>query len=273
MKAALRRRGHHDRGFALLIVLWTLVLLTLMVTQMTSAGRSQARLALNLRTSAAAEAAADGAVYQAIFHLLDTSKARWSVGDPPHQASMPDATADVRMTSDVGKINPNAASVPLLEALLCNVGADTRTAQSLAASIANWRFPDAQGQPMGAQTKDYRAAGRDYGPPAAPFETLDEMGLVLGMTPDLLARLKPHLTIYHERQPDPASADAIVLKSLRDVDPILATVTTGVVDESVVTITAAATAGNGSRFTRRATVQLGAGTDHTIYQILEWGIP
>ena len=34
-----------ERGFALLIVLWTVVLLTLLVTQLTSAGRGEAQAA------------------------------------------------------------------------------------------------------------------------------------------------------------------------------------------------------------------------------------
>jgi Tfp pilus assembly protein PilX len=59
------RRRTHERGFALLIVLWALVLLTLVFTQLVSAGRGEAELTANLRAGATAEAAAD-----AVFGLI-----------------------------------------------------------------------------------------------------------------------------------------------------------------------------------------------------------
>ena len=56
-KAAAR-----SRGFALLIVLWTLVLIAFVVAQVTAAGRTEIRIAGNLAANAAAQAAADGAI-------------------------------------------------------------------------------------------------------------------------------------------------------------------------------------------------------------------
>src|SRR5277367_4288128 len=82
---AEREPPHAQRGFALLIVLWTLVLLVLLVTQLTAAGRTETRIAANLRSGAAAEAAAEGAVYEALFHLLDSSAGHWNVDGAIHQ--------------------------------------------------------------------------------------------------------------------------------------------------------------------------------------------
>jgi type II secretory pathway component PulK len=36
----------------------------------------------------------------------------------------------------------------------------------------------------------YRLAGLPYGPPSRPFATVDEIGLVAGMSADLLSRLR-----------------------------------------------------------------------------------
>ena len=52
-----------QRGFALLIVLWAVVFLAFLVTQLTAAGRLETHIASNLRVAAVAEAAADGALY------------------------------------------------------------------------------------------------------------------------------------------------------------------------------------------------------------------
>ena len=65
--------------------------------------------------------------------------------------------------------------------------------------------------PHGAKAAQYRAAGMTYGPPGRPFENLDELGYVLGMTKPLLAALKPHLTLWSTSDPDPAAADAVYL--------------------------------------------------------------
>src|SRR5262245_1680385 len=115
----------HQRGFALLIVLWTLVLLTLLGAQIVARGRGEARLAGNLRSAAIAEAAANGAVEEAIFHLLDGSSRRWLADGTAHLIRFPAAVVEVRIADEAGKINPNLASKALLQALLLRVGASS----------------------------------------------------------------------------------------------------------------------------------------------------
>jgi len=66
-----------QRGFALLIVLWSMALLALIGTRITAAGHVEAQLATNLRANAIAEAAADGAVFEALFHFMDGSAGHW----------------------------------------------------------------------------------------------------------------------------------------------------------------------------------------------------
>src|SRR5215213_5589981 len=69
-----------QRGFALLIVLWMLVLIAFITAHVTAAGRTEIRIAGNLAANAAAQAAADGAIYQAIFNLADPRpELRWAL--------------------------------------------------------------------------------------------------------------------------------------------------------------------------------------------------
>src|SRR3954453_17769805 len=58
-----------QRGFALLIVLWMLVLIAFITAHVTAAGRTEIRIAGNLAANAAAHAAAGRALHQAVFHL------------------------------------------------------------------------------------------------------------------------------------------------------------------------------------------------------------
>ena len=71
-----------DRGFALLLVLWTMALLALLGAQVTGAGRAETRLAAALRSGAQLQAAADGAIYETIWHVLDGSgESRYRQGE------------------------------------------------------------------------------------------------------------------------------------------------------------------------------------------------
>ena len=183
---------------------------------------------------------------------------------------MPGGELTVQLRDEAGKLNPDVASPDLMAALLRQFGLDVSAATRLAAAIADWRFAGTEARPLGAKAPAYRAAGRDYGPPNAPFESSGELGAVLGMTPGLLERLAPHLTVFHEGDPDPGLASREVLQALRLVfgaqqlapAPRRATPT--------LTIIATASRADGTRFTRRATVRIGEGSEGRAYRIHAW---
>jgi general secretion pathway protein K len=202
-----------ERGFALLIVLWTLALLALLGTQSLTAARQDTQIARNLLDAAALQAAANGAVQQAIFASLDTSNRHWGADGITRTIRVGRFPVAVRMDNEAEKINPNIASVALLQALFTAVGADRTTAAGVAASIAEWRTTAMPGRPNDAMAR-YVGAGRDYGPSGAPFTHIDELSAVLGMTPGLLARLRPHLTIFTDGDPDLGTTDTVVAQAL-----------------------------------------------------------
>lgn len=256
-----------DRGFALLVVLWAVVLLTLLVSQLTAAGRTELQVAANLRGAAAAEAAADGAVHAAVFHVLNPAQP-WSPG-VDRALPVPGGQAVLRIEDEGGKVNPNTAPPELLRALLRRVGADSRTADRLAAAIVDWRFPGSQGQPGGAKEPQYRAAGRTYGPAGAPFRSVSELGAVLGMTPELLARLAPNVSVFTEGEPDLAAATPIVRQAIQDLRGGRLTPSRAQPLRTV-TITARVTGDAGGRFVRRATIRLGRSEKEPMFRILTW---
>jgi type II secretory pathway component PulK len=95
-KAAAR-----SRGFALLIVLWTLVLIAFVVAQVTAAGRTEIRIAGNLAANAAAQAAADGAIYEAIFHLADPRpEQRWALDGSEHALRIGQSRITLRLEDE-----------------------------------------------------------------------------------------------------------------------------------------------------------------------------
>jgi hypothetical protein len=71
---------HRNKGFALIVVLWTLVLIAFIVAHVTASGRTEVRIANNLAAHAVAMTAADGAIYEATFNLSDPRPdQRWPV--------------------------------------------------------------------------------------------------------------------------------------------------------------------------------------------------
>jgi general secretion pathway protein K len=214
---------------------------------------------------------ADGAVYTAAFHLLDRSDKHWAVDGTVHKLAVPGGTVAVRVTDEANKINLDTASVDLLRALLLGVGADADTASALAGAIADWR--EATGRDASAAKADqYRSAGLDYTPPEKPFRSVDELAQVLGMTPGLLAKLRPHLTLYSSYGPgrsttDPVALDAIML--LRKQGGILP-YERDVSGEQVVQVVATASSTDGASFTRRAILRVDPSAKDRPCAILVW---
>ena len=208
-----------SNGFALIIVLWTLVLIAFIFAQLTASGRTEIRIAGNLVANAQADAALDGAVFQTIFNLSDASpERRWPLDGTARELAVGDSRVTVRIEDEAARINPNLASPTLLEALLRAAGSDRESAP-LVAAIREWIGAPMAVRPKDAVSANYRAAGLDYEPPGAPLETIDELGRVLGMTPAVLAAIRPHLSLFGPAEPDAAHADPVVAAILAAVAP------------------------------------------------------
>src|ERR1700730_740365 len=243
-------------GFALIIVLWTLVLIAFIVAHVTANGRTEVRIAGNMVAEATAEAADDGALVAGIFTLLDPNPdQRWPLDGSPHELTIGGSRVLVQLRDESERINPSSAAPQRLEALLRLTGSDAESARRLAASISEWVGSDPAGRPQEAQLAEYQAAGLDSGPPNAPLETVDELGRVLGMTPAVLAAVRPHLTLFGPPEPNALSADPIVaaaLSQIRQVAPIAAPASQGPDAPLIVRMIASALGPSNARVQRSA---------------------
>ena len=257
-----------EKGFALLIVLFALAMLALLGSTVLATARQDAQIARNLREAAVLRAAAHGAVQQAIFRVLDQSAQHWAADDTPRTIRIGDSLVIVRIANENDKVNPNIASVPLLRALLVQVGADSVTAEREADAIVAWRFASGVPGRPDATTARYIAAGLAFGPSGAPFANLDELGAVMGMTPALLARLRPHLTVFTDDDPNMTTRDPFVAQALAAIsDTALGARPAG---PEVVSITADAHGAGGSRFTAREIVRTNARPVGRRYDVLDY---
>ena len=203
-------------GFALLIVLWTIGFLALLGTQLVAAGRSDTRLAENLKQEAVLRAAADGAVARVMFGMQAAHDPGFRAGAGERSIRIGGTPVLVRIEAESDRINLNTASLALLRALVIETGAPPAQADRLAAAILDWRTSGAKARPGGAKAPEYRAAGLPFGPPGTPFQSVEELADVLGMTPVLFERLAPHLTVLTDSDPDMTTRDPIVALALTD---------------------------------------------------------
>jgi general secretion pathway protein K len=215
-----RRRGNYsdeaaeEDGFALLIVLWSLVFLSLLCSQIVYTGRLNILLAGNVYAQNCAQTEADGAIYEALFRLSLKGSDHWGADGTEHVIHISPTVLAVRMSTLDGKINPNLASVRLLDCLFLVLGANRDRALQIATSIVEWRTPAENAQSAQARLVKYRNAGLPYGPSGQDFTNVNDLADVLGMQPALLTRALPHLSLLQSTNPDPAKADDTVRKAL-----------------------------------------------------------
>ena len=205
------------RGAALLLVLWLVALLTALVGAYALTARIEALQGrVGSRGAMAQEIARAGMEY-ALVRVADRNpETHWQPNGRAYAWRFDGHDVQVRIIDETGKVDLNQADVPLLSRLVQVLDEPPDASDALAAAIVDWRDADDLGQPVGgAEDGDYAAAGRPYGAKDAPFETIAELEQVLGMTPDLYARLEPFLTLYSGRgQPDATYAQGPVLVAM-----------------------------------------------------------
>jgi general secretion pathway protein K len=221
MAAAAGAGGRErERGIALITVLWAMLFLSTVSLSLLAATGTESRLSRNLGAQAAARALADGGVWRAVATLVDPLRdRRWQGDGRVYRFELGDGEVRVAIEDEGGKVDLNAASTPLLEALFLAAGAEPEEAQTLAATIEDWRDEDELRRTRGAEADDYRAAGKRYGPPNRRFESPEDLQLVLGVVPALYTRIADLITVY-SRQPgiDPLLAPERVLRIIPGLD-------------------------------------------------------
>ena len=220
------RRARRESGIALVIVLWIIVLLALIAVGMGQDSRTETLLTQNQLSQARARALADGAVERAMYeHMRPPFPDKvWFPNGAVHGWEEDGAKLAVSLAYESGRIDVNVAREPLLKGMFMSAaGLSSDDADSLVDAVMDWRDPDDIKRLHGAEAPEYRAAGRNYVPANANFETIEEIQRVLGMTPEIYAKIADLITV-HSRQPgiDPNGATRGVLLSIPNMTPEIA---------------------------------------------------
>ncbi len=198
MKAARK----WQRGVALILVLWVSILLTVIAASFAFATRTDMQVLQNSVSTARAEAAANAGIYRILYDLYKPSnnEERWQADGQTHDMTFGGVKLVVSALDESGKIDINAAASELLKGLFVSAGVTEEDALALVDAVQDWRDNDNLRRLNGAEEAEYRAAGLKYKPANVPFQTIEELQLVLGMKPEIYRRIADIITVY-SRQP------------------------------------------------------------------------
>jgi general secretion pathway protein K len=269
-------------GFALVAVLWLLLLLTTIAGMLRLGAESDRDLAATEVALVQAQLIADAGINRALLSLVDPrDPLKCRLDGTKQRVAVLDRTIEIAVSSEAAKIDLNLASPALLAALLRSQGLAPGEADDIAARIISWRSPLDPGTPDPAADA-YRDAGRPYRPPHRPFRTIDELRLVLGMSDALQAALAGEVTIYAlTPSVDRQVANGDVLRALEEAGDGLAAsqldarkasqaagIDRAAAPGEAVTITSTYTDSDLTMI-RTATIRL-TGERHAPYRVLAW---
>ncbi|MEY2113990.1 general secretion pathway protein GspK [Rhodanobacter sp. FW106-PBR-R2A-1-13] len=283
MKPALSRLPSRQRGVALLLVLWACTLLAILLGGYAALARTEGLQARYQFAQTQAHYAAEAGLMRAAYALQDPQPARRWIGDGrPYAFDYDHARVVVSAIDEGGKVDLNAASPEVLRGLFQAAGLKAAEAQAMAGHVLDWRNPIVLEGDAASRRAAYKAAGRDYGPRGGPFASIEELQMVLGMTPALYRRVAPAVTVWAgTASPDPNTAPPLALAAIPGLTPvqleqIRAARQRNAADPRLVlnngtthSIRSEATLADGTRAILRATIRLQAGQAQP-YLVLRW---
>ena len=192
MSGCFGKPASTGRGTVLIITLWVIVVLAALVVVFARSMRVEGSCSANAASSAQASAIEQGAVAYVLAHVdglegavpapADTPAEGVEVGTGAFWLLGPSSDGTTRyfgIVDEASKLNLNTADAAALEKL-------PGMTVELAACIVDWRDPDGEMTTGGSESEYYLLLDDPYECKNAPFETVEELLLVKGMTRDIL---------------------------------------------------------------------------------------
>ncbi len=208
-----------QRGIALVLVLWVLLLLTIITGAFALTARMDRLEANALLSGTQARLSAEAAINLAALALRDPEDETRMLADGRIYELVVDGVAiQISAVDERGKLDINAADEFTLVNLFSGNGMELVDAELLAAAVMDWRDVDELERVNGAEEDAYIAAGLQVGPANRPFMMAEELLQVIGMPYELFRKVEPGITVFSRAgEPDPAFAPVEALMALPDI--------------------------------------------------------
>lgn len=186
-----------QKGIALLMVLWVLTILTVMVFSFSYMARTEAYAALSFRQTIEKKFLAEAGIERGMAELfyINTNKGKaivkpgdevWRTDGRPYKISAENGYYTIGITNEGGKVDINTTSELILRNLLLNLGLNPDEVDIIVDSVMDWKDSDNLHRLHGVEDDYYMSLPNPYKAKNADFETLEELLLVKGMTPEIL---------------------------------------------------------------------------------------
>jgi general secretion pathway protein K len=220
-----------ERGVALALVLWLLVLLGAVAAAVVTSTRRASNTLVNARARTIARYAAESGIVAGTA-LLNRSMA---AGDMPagqglafsgasrafarlKDVPLGAARFSVALINLSGRLDLNQADPEALVALFSQFTSSS-SARAIVDALLDWRDADDLVRPRGGEAAAYVRAGSRFIPPNAPLTRLDELRRLLGMSESLALAVEPYVTVNGSPLVDVNAAPGPVLEALPGVGP------------------------------------------------------
>ena len=205
-----------QRGVALVIVLWVLMLITVTTGAFTVLARTENLQAHQLLSGTKARYAAEAGLNLAVMKVRDPDEMnRWIADGRTYNWEFEGMQLEIQVVDERGKINLNTVNDVTLINWLVAMGLEDQQVAEVSDAILDWMDGDDFTRAYGAEYNDYESEGLAYGPANAPFVILEELQQVIGVNHELYKKLEPALSLYAGgRGADPLYAPYEALLSL-----------------------------------------------------------
>jgi general secretion pathway protein K len=227
-------RKSDERGIALLLTLLVLTLLVALILEFDAEARREYRDAAafrdNFKATVLARAgvqAARGVLQQDFLKGKQTGEDFDALTDlwalPITNYAIGDGLLTAQIEDEQGKLNLNDLAVGDTTAKNKKVQRVKRLFEflqinpDLVDAIVDWVDPDEKPEPAGAESLYYQTLRPSYRAANAPLQTLLELRLIKGMTPDIIAKLSKLVTVYPsdgQSKVNLNTADPLVIQAL-----------------------------------------------------------
>jgi general secretion pathway protein K len=189
-----------ESGLALIMVLWILTILSVIALSFAFMARTEVYSTVSFRDGIEKKFLAEASIERGIMELFYRSANKNQVSavegseivridGRENQGELDANKYSFRISDESGKININAltdANSIILSNLIVNLGIPGETANTIIDAILDWRDEDNLVRLHGAEDSYYESLPVPYKAKNGNFDTLEELLLVRGVTPEIM---------------------------------------------------------------------------------------
>lgn len=231
----------NSRGSVLIWVIWSLVLLAIFTVAINRQVTVQLTFGRWLMDHVLTRGLAKAGIQRVLYELktekiqtFDAGNENWSANpDAFRKVKVGNGEYSVICNSEQGpeeletgfrygacdesaRLNLNMATEDMLKNLLKAVdpNGEEKVRTEIAQAIIDWRDEDDSKQTQGAENNEYKSLRQPYEVRNGPLQSVEELLMIRGVTPEIYKMIRPYVTVYTEGPVNFNTAPVKVLQAL-----------------------------------------------------------